>query len=268
MELLEGPKSRTSEELVPLLLEKSYNLQSDLFFLPTSSFTHQAGRHIDRILHTTSLNGVFSSVSVLQSYYESDHFPVQANLKLRHEVTDDFSKSKPYLSWDKASEKALLSYSNLCEKTCSKSLNKFNRGEIDGPELYKEVVKNISTAASTCIPKVDPSKQPKRHSIPLWRERMSSYQTDVDYWVSVQHLHGGPARSSEAVKLQLRLAKSRYRRQIRQLRREVQRNIAESATLKNCHKKLFKKNKVPAPAMIDGYSKHSQPAMWREHFSV
>ena len=95
---------------------------------------------------------------------------------------------------------------------------------------------------------------------------MSSFKEDVDYWLQVQFLNGGPNRCPIVIKQQLRLSKSRYRREFRALRREIQCNIAEIVTLKNCHRHLFKKPKIAAPAMIEGHSRSAQPSMWREHF--
>ena len=83
----------------------------------------------------------------------------------------------------------------------------------------------------------------KRHDIPMWRERIASFKTDVDYWLQQQFVHGGPTRCPYIIR-QLRLAKSRYRFQIRVLRREIKSNIAETVTLDNCHRKLFKMPKL------------------------
>ena len=104
----------------------------------------------------------------------------------------------------------------------------------------------MTQAAVTCIPKVDPTKHPKRHNIPQWREKMSAYQNEVDYWITMQQFHGGPRRCPNFLNVQLQLAKSAYRRQIRHLRREVEVNIAESTTVRNCHKHLFSKVKTPS----------------------
>ena len=97
---------------------------------------------------------------------------------------------------------------------------------------------------------------------------MSSFKTDVDYWLQIQLLNGGPRRCPDIVKQQLRLAKSRYRHQFHfhALRREIAHNIAETITLKNCHRHLFKNPQTAPPAMIDGHSRSAQPHMWREHF--
>ena len=155
------------------LTSKSYNLQSDLRFL-TSDYSHKAGWLIDRILHTTSLNNALNSFKVIQKYYDSDHFPVHATLNIQHEIIEEEITNKPYLAWKKASQKALKSFSNLCEEKCRISLNKYQRKEIHGNELYGEIVENITYAANTCIPKIDPSKKPKRHNIPQWREKNRS----------------------------------------------------------------------------------------------
>ena len=78
---------------------------------------------------------------------------------------------KPIINWRKASEKALESYNNLAEKLCSKTLRKYKKGEINGVDMHKEVVNNISCAAVTCLPKFKTKTGPRRHNIPLWRER-------------------------------------------------------------------------------------------------
>ena len=170
------------------------------------------------------------------------------------------------MCWNKASEKAIFSYSKLLQKKCAKTLNKYKREELNGTELYAEVIQNMTEAADLCIPKNKPNKGNKRHDLPMWRERMTSYRTDVDYWNQVQFLQGGPNYCHPSVQQQLRMAKLRYKNQIRQLRREVEYSLAESTTKQNCHNQLFKKPKVPPPAMIDGHSRSAQPEMWREHF--
>ena len=229
------------------LTTKSYNTNSDLHFLPDSSYTHKDGYIIDRIMHSTGLNDSFESVKVILQHLDSDHFPLTAIFNVKHEVINNTPVKTPYLCWHKASDKALLSFSNLCNKMCSKSLNKYKHSVINGVDLYNEVVNNITEAAIMCIPKTDPNKQPKRHNIPQWREKMSTFQNEVDYWTTMTQLHGGPRRCPSFIKLQLRLAKSAYRRQIRQLRRELQVNIAQSTTVRNCHKHLFGKTKHPHP---------------------
>ena len=123
----------------------------------------------------------------------------------------------------------------------------------------------MNDAAACCIPKF-PVKKKQSHDIPMWRERISVFRNDVDYWTQLQYLQGGPNLCHAVISQQLCLSKSIYRNQIRQLRREVEINLAESTTLNNCHKHLFKKSKVPAPAMIEGHSRPAQPKMWREHF--
>ena len=125
---------------------------------------------------------------------------------------------------------------------------------------------NLEKAAWNCIPKYDPSKKKQRHNIPLWRERMSAHKEEVDYWLQVQFLHGGPSRCPSTIRHFLRAAKSRYRLQFRHLRREIAVNIAESTTLNNCFRRLFSHPKAPSPPLIDGHSTASQPLMWGEHF--
>ena len=95
---------------------------------------------------------------------------------------------------------------------------------------------------------------------------MQSYKDVVDFWYHVQVLNGGPSRCGNFIQGKVRLAKSRYRRQLRILRQEVESNIAETVTLQNCFKRLFKHPKSPKPAMIDVHSIPAQPIMWRNHF--
>ena len=175
---------------------------------------------MDRILFTKSIHHTLNSCSVLKSYSNSDHFPVIAKVSLNIEKYLAPLKRK-YLSWEKASEKALFAFSKLSEKLCSKSLSKFKNNEIDGTELYKQLVSNITIAAETCVPKIDPNKTPRTHNVPMWKERMASFKHEVDYWLQVRFLQGGANRCTDVVKQQLRISKSRYRLQFRTLRREI-----------------------------------------------
>ena len=261
------PSDRTARTriITEPLTGHNYDLLSDLSERTSNEYTHESGRTLDRILFTYSILQIRENVKVMTSYRNSDHFPVVADVSLEVENLAQPKKQK-YLCWDKASEKAIDSYCRLSQKMCSKSLAKFKDKEISGAGLYQELLNNMSLAANHCIPKADPNKTPRQHNIPMWREQMSSYKTDVDYWLGVQFMHGGPRRCSSFVKQQLRLSKSRYRRQFRNLRREIETNIAESVTLKNCHRQLFKKPKTAPPTMIEGHSRSAQPLMWREHF--
>ena len=119
--------------------------------------------------------------------------------------------------WGKASDKALYSFSRLSHKKCLQSLSKYQRNKIDSVDLYNEVVQSITEAANLCIPKFNPGKEPKRHDLPMWKERMTTYKDDVDYWLQLPFLHSGPNKCPDVVTHHLRLAKSRYRRQVRQL---------------------------------------------------
>ena len=95
---------------------------------------------------------------------------------------------------------------------------------------------------------------------------MAPLKQDVDYWNQVQFLNGGPRRCPNEIKTQLRLAKSRYRREFRILKREISINVAEATTISNCYNRLFKNPKSPSPAVINGHSTQDQPLMWRNHF--
>ena len=248
------------------LKSRSYDLQSDSKFLSPTEYSHQSGRRLDRIVSTTTISNCIESTYIKLNFYDSDHFPVVTNYLIEDENEDDEEVIKPILCWNRASSRALDSYSKLTHKKCIKSLNKFHRNEINGAGLYEEVVQNLTDAANSCIPKFTPGKQRRRHNIPFWKERISPYKNEVDYLVQLQFLQGGPNMCSDSLTQQLRLAKSRYRNQIRQLRREVKQNIAENITLRNCHKQLHPKAKTPTPALIDGHSRNAQPHMWRGHF--
>ena len=97
---------------------------------------------------------------------------------------------------------------------------------------------------------------------------MEAVKTDVDYWSQIQFMQGGPSHCSQYIRQQVRMAKARYKRQYRHLRREVVKGTAERTTISNCHKILFPKPKSPQPAMIEGHSRLSQPQMWRNHFKT
>lgn len=258
-------ESSRSKIATEFLSSRNYDLQIDLESRSSNDYTHDSGRTLDRIVLTRSIQHIFQSSKVLMSYCNSDHFPVTSTVSLEVEKLVNPPKKK-YICWEKASDSALSSFSRLSNKMCQKSLSKYRDDEINGVILYNELVDNMRTAAETCIPKVDPNKTPRRHNIPMWRERIASYKHDVDYWLQVRFLNGGPNRCPNEVKQQLRLSKSRYRHQFRILQREIECNIAEKVTLQNCHRHLFKHSKTAPPAMIDGYSRSAQPSMWREHF--
>ena len=244
---------------------RNYDLMSDLTNRSQNECTHESGRTLDRILFTRSILHTLHSVNIINKYFNSDHFPVKSDVSLEIDNYEEPPKQK-YLCWDKASRRAIESFSRLSQKKCNISLAKFYQNQINGSKLYQELVENLSYAANQCIPKKDPNKTPKQHNIPMWRERMGSYKNEVDYWLQVQFINGGPTRCSSFVRQQLLLSKSRYRRQFRNLKREIEVNIAESITLANCHRQLFKKPRTAPPAMLDGHSRSAQPSMWREHF--
>ena len=199
-------------------------------------------------------------------YHYSDHFPVVSSLTLPRVTNIANTTSRSYVNWKKASDQALLSYSTLCDRKCAVSLRKYKTKEIKGADLYKELVNNMTAAAETCIPKATPGKKANQHNIPMWRERMGSFKSDVDYWLQIQFLNGGPRRCPSFIREQLRVSKSRYRNQLRKLRREIEVNVAENITVQNCHRRLFKTSKVASPAVIEGHSRDTQAEMWRDHF--
>ena len=114
-----------------------------------------------------------------------------------------------------------------------------------------------------CIPKHKPKNA---HNIPQWRDRMAAYKHDIDYWLQLQFLHGGPNLCPPFIRQQVCISRSRYRRQFRLLRREIEYNLANSTTLNNCFKRMFRHPKSPTPAYIEGYSSINQPSMWRNQF--
>ena len=258
--------TRRSQIVQDSLHRHSYDLEYELQQKNENEYSHSSGRTIDRILSTKSLGGCLNNIKILRQYLDSDHHPVVSSLNVTSDDYNENTEAEPYISWKKASDQALFSYSMLCQGKCAASLEKFQKGEINGADLYEEVVNNMSTAAKTCIPKVNPGKTPNRHNIPMWRERMSAYKLDVDYWLQVQFINGGPRRCASYIREELRISKSRYRHQLRKLRREIEINIAENVTVQNCHRRLFKKPKIAQPAAIDGHSRPAQPAMWRNHF--
>ena len=258
--------TRRSQIVQDSLHRHSYDLEYELQQKNENEYSHSSGRTIDRILSTKSLGGCLNNIKILRQYLDSDHHPVVSSLNVTSDDYNENTEAEPYISWKKASDQALFSYSMLCQGKCAASLEKFQKGEINGADLYEEIVNNMTTAAKTCFPKVNPGKTPNRHNIPMWRERMSAYKLDVDYWLQVQFINGGPRRCASYIREELRISKSRYRHQLRKLRREIEINIAENVTVQNCHRRLFKKPKIAQPAAIDGHSRPAQPAMWRNHF--
>ena len=95
---------------------------------------------------------------------------------------------------------------------------------------------------------------------------MSKFKSEVDYWLQQQFLCGGPRHTPNFILQQLRIAKARYKREHRALRRDISLNIADHVTTENCHRQLFAKPKRVIPPIINGVSKSSQPEMWRNHF--
>ena len=228
-------------------------------------YSHKSGRLVDRIVTSQHLTSSVDNVFIDKSYVSSDHFPVTAQLRLIRidSPSPKINKNNHALDWRKASQKSLESYSRLSEKLCRKSLKKFLLNTINGLQLYEETVENLHTAAQSCIPKHKTKYQ--SHDIPQWRERMTSFKENVDYWLQNQFLQGGPRLCSTFVRQQLRLARARYKRQLRTLRREISVNVADYITERNCHNVLFKNSTHVAPALINGKNRSEQPEMWRSH---
>ena len=181
-------------------------------------------------------------VYVRKNFASSDHFPVVAEFSFEKHIQEQFAEQHPArLNWKKANERSISAYSRLCQKLCHTTLMKFYQQKLDGPQLYEEIVNNLKTAANACIPKYKKKERKGTHNIPMWRERMSSFKNNVDFWLQTQFTQGGPNHCTSFVRLQLRLARSQFRRQVRILRREIQNSIAEHVTVNNCHKTLFGK---------------------------
>ena len=240
----------------------------DLTHSPENDYTHQSGRRIDRMVTTNNATSAVETISIPKECLKSDHFPVISKLRIAHD-TDKAERHTDFsVCWHKASTEAINSYSCLANRKCTISLKKYNKGYINVTELYEELVANLEESALTCLPKSDPCRPSKKHNIPMWKERMGIYKHEVDYWLQLQFLNGGPGRCGEFIKMQLRITKSNYRRQLRQLRREIEVNIAESTTITNCFRRLTKPAKSPKPAIIDGHSRLAQPVMWQKHLKA
>ena len=242
---------------------------ADLLFYDENVFTHnRSGRLIDRLV--ISANPTIASVEKVEvnmKFVSSDHFPLVAEVSLQKIASKPpEALSPPRLNWKKASVRALDSYNNLANKLCANSLVKFYTGTIDGPVLYTETVNNLATAAEKCIPKFKKNENRPNHNIPMWRERMSTFQANVDFWLQSQFLQGGPSRCHPYIRQQLRIARAQYKRQHRALRREIRGSISDCTTRQNCHKVLFGKRKAPQPSIIDGHTREGQPMMWREFY--
>ena len=255
-------------DLLKELFDENALVACDLQHYQAGEFSHnRSGRLIDRVVATEDLLQSLSYVHIKKQFMSSDHFPVIAEFNLNkvpppHEDVPIASK----LNWKKAGEKSLESYSKLAQKLCRVSLAKFQQKEIDGPQFYDETVRNLQLAANTCIPKYKKYENHQRHNVPLWRERMASFKSNVDFWLQTQFVQGGPHHCSQFVRLQLRLARSQFRRQLRILRREISDNVADHITIHNCHRVMFGKTKVTTPHIINGHNRDAQPAMWRTHY--
>ena len=258
-------RSRRSDAVRSFFSRRNYT-DHDLTYLSEDDFTHKSGRILDRIVFTGITSNFIENVSINKNFQHSDHFSVAAYLSLETPQRPPTSIQKPKINWSKATDKALASYNNLAQKTCLASLKHHKKGELTGVELYKQLVDNIQNAALICLPKFKPNKGPRRHNIPMWRERMAPLKDDVTYWTQVQFLNGGPQRCPHHIRQQLRLAKSRFRREFRILQREISINVAEATTVNNCFKRMLRNPKAPTPAIINGCSTPDQPEMWRKHF--
>ena len=253
--------------LMPLFLDEYAYTNTDLHcYGGRPEHTHHSGRILDRVVMSEHLSPLVSSIFVNKTFSSSDHYPVIAEISLIVPECSQVSSSgqRTQLNWKGASAKSIDSYSRLSNKLCKVSLHKFSQGIINGYELYRETIQNLNHAAVTCIPKR--KYRQKSHSIPLWRERMSTYKDTVDFWLQTRFLEGGPNSCSLYVRNQLRRARSQYKRQLRQRRREIATNVADYLTERNCHKMLFKAGKVATPAIINGHNREEQPLMWRAHF--
>lgn len=241
-------------------------VSSDLMHLSSADYSHESGRLIDRIVSTPRVSEMVLDVSVLIEHHNSDHHPVVGTFKIPTDALSDTSANPTRLNWKNATEAAIQSYSNLASKLCEPLNNAFENGSLNGVELYKSLVSSLDFAARTCIPKYKKNTRPQ-HNIPLWRERIGSFKNEVDYWLQLQFLHGGPNLCPYNIRTQLRLAKSRYKLQLRHLRREISINVAEKTTMENVYRQQFRTPKSPSPCNIEGFSRAEQPAMWADHFN-
>ena len=258
-------KNNRAEALASWLNDHNYE-DSDLLFYTDLDATHKSGRIIDRICTSSNLLPNICNIGVRKSFSNSDHFPIISEINLPEKSSVPSVRNQNIrLNWKNASNKAKEANYKLSNKMCSKDLQEYQSGNINGQELYNKLVRNLEVAANTCIPKKKKNIT-KSHNIPHWRQRMSSFQTTVDYWLQLQFLQGGPRRCDPFVRQQLRVSRARYKREHRALRREIRENIAEYTTTQNCFNVLFKKNKPPSPAYINGKSRNEQPEMWRKYF--
>lgn len=240
-----------AEILAQFLNDHRYE-DTDLFFYDDNVFTHKSGRIIDRIfMSCDSEISSMKNVHVNMKFTSSDHFPVISEVSFQNIPSQPRSDTfTTRLNWKKANELSLEAYSKLASKLCAASLIEFYSGNIDGPSLYTETVNNLTTAAEKCIPKYKKNECRRNHNIPMWRERMTTYQANVDFWLQSQFLQGGPNRCHPYIRQQLRIARAQYKRQHRALRREIRGSISDNITRQNCHKTLFRKSKAPQPSII------------------
>ena len=263
-----APTDHTERSVCVNEFMKSHNyIDTDLMYYSANEFSHESGRLIDRIITSPDLTDSIENISIDKQYQSSDHYPVMGKLLLPVTPPTTHADTKTYILWEKASQNALKSYSQLVNKRCTKTLHNFIEQKINGPELYDELVNNLEEAATACIPK-SKLHTASKHCIPLWKERMSIYRHKVDILLQLQFLNGGPKFCGAILRQHLMMAKSEYRRQLRILRRELHEKLAEHITTKNCFNVLFKKQKPSLPTTINGYSRETQPVMWRQHFKT
>ena len=232
-------RSRRATVLTNFISDFEYK-DTDLKFYSPSACPHKSRCLIDRILTSKNLLPLISNVCVNHSFHNSDHFPISMHVTVEGRDHSIPSTTKVQLDWKRSSEKAIL-YQRLSEKKCHSSLRDFRRSSIDGPTLYTRTITNLQEAASTCIPKRKQGAERRRHNIPQWRERIANYRHNVNYWLSVQLLNGGPNGCHPTIRHCVRAAKSQYKRNIRTLRHEISQNVADHVTSKNCYKFLFRK---------------------------
>ena len=133
-------RGNRAEVLKMFFSNRSYN-NSDLSYLSTSDHSHSSGRTLDRIMSTLNVSTNISHIYIDKKFRNSDHYPVVGKWSTSTINSDAEKEATPVLLWKKASEKALLSYSRLSQKLCSKSLVKFKKSEIDGIQLYSELIR-------------------------------------------------------------------------------------------------------------------------------
>ena len=93
---------------------KSYAYENtDLLFYPDKTYSHKSGRLIDRFVSSPNVTKLIKNVKAPTTYVHSYHFAVIAEIMLKRENICNNNSLSEKLLWDKASSKALQSYTRL-----------------------------------------------------------------------------------------------------------------------------------------------------------